>query len=161
QVRRGGLSGERLRWRARAQLDQGYLARGHEPRRHREPGSAGAVRGGRRGRGHRWSRPRPRHLSDGCGDRTRGLREPQRDGSRRARGSIARRARGGCGPVTVPFYVSPEQVMKDRADYARKNLARGRDLVAFETADGVVIITENQYPTLHKISEVYDRIAFG
>jgi proteasome alpha subunit len=63
--------------------------------------------------------------------------------------------------VSAPFYVSPEQVMKDRADYARKNLARGRDLVAFSTTDGVVIVTENQYPTLHKISEVYDRIAFG
>ncbi|HZP27944.1 MAG TPA: proteasome subunit alpha [Acidimicrobiia bacterium] len=61
----------------------------------------------------------------------------------------------------MPFYVSPEQVMKDRADYARKGIARGRSLVAFSTADGIVIVAENPSRTLYKISEIYDRIAFA
>jgi proteasome alpha subunit len=61
----------------------------------------------------------------------------------------------------MPFYVPPEQLMKDRADYARKNIARGRDLIACSAAEGIVIVTENQFRTLYKISEVYDRIAFG
>ena len=63
--------------------------------------------------------------------------------------------------MTTPFYVSPEQVMKDRADYARKGIARGRSLVALEYADGIVIVAENPSRTLFKISEVYDRIAFA
>jgi proteasome alpha subunit len=63
--------------------------------------------------------------------------------------------------MTMPFYVSPEQVMKDRADYARKGIARGRSLVALESADGIVIVAENPSRTLFKISEIYDRIAFA
>jgi len=63
--------------------------------------------------------------------------------------------------VTTPFYVSPEQVMKDRADYARKGIARGRSLVALEYDDGIVIVAENPSNTLHKVSEIYDRIAFA
>jgi proteasome alpha subunit len=63
--------------------------------------------------------------------------------------------------MTMPFYVSPEQVMKDRADYARKGIARGRSLVALECAAGVVIVAENPSRTLTKISEIYDRIAFA
>jgi proteasome alpha subunit len=63
--------------------------------------------------------------------------------------------------VSMPFYVSPEQVMKDRADYARKGIARGRSLVAFSTTDGIVIVAENPSRTLYKISEIYDRIAFA
>jgi proteasome alpha subunit len=61
----------------------------------------------------------------------------------------------------MPFYVSPEQVMKDRADYARKGIARGRSLVALECAAGVVIVADNASRTLSKISEIYDRIAFA
>jgi proteasome alpha subunit len=61
----------------------------------------------------------------------------------------------------MPFYVSPEQVMKDRADYARKGIARGRSLVAMSTVDGIVIVAENPSRTLYKISEIYDRIAFA
>jgi proteasome alpha subunit len=61
----------------------------------------------------------------------------------------------------MPFYVSPEQVMKDRADYARKGIARGRSLVALSTVDGIVIVAENPSRTLYKISEIYDRIAFA
>jgi len=63
--------------------------------------------------------------------------------------------------VSMPFYVSPEQVMKDRADYARKGIARGRSLLAFSTTDGIVIVAENPSRTLYKISEIYDRIAFA
>ncbi|MGH9022226.1 MAG: proteasome subunit alpha [Acidimicrobiia bacterium] len=61
----------------------------------------------------------------------------------------------------MPFYVSPEQVMKDRADYARKGIARGRSLVALEYTDGIAIVAENPSGTLYKISEIYDRIAFA
>jgi proteasome alpha subunit len=63
--------------------------------------------------------------------------------------------------MTMPFYVSPEQVMKDRADYARKGIARGRSLVAATYADGVVLCAENPSSRLRKISEIYDRIAFA
>jgi proteasome alpha subunit len=63
--------------------------------------------------------------------------------------------------MTMPFYVSPEQVMKDRADYARKGIARGRSLIALEATDGIVIVAENPSRTLYKISEIYDRIAFA
>jgi proteasome alpha subunit len=63
--------------------------------------------------------------------------------------------------VTAPFYVSPEQVMKDRADYARKGIARGRSLVAMSATDGIAIVAENPSRTLYKISEIYDRIAFA
>ncbi len=63
--------------------------------------------------------------------------------------------------MSMPFYVAPEQVMKDRADYARKGIARGRSLAALEYADGIVICAENPSNTLRKISEIYDRIAFA
>ena len=63
--------------------------------------------------------------------------------------------------MSMPFYVAPEQVMKDRADYARKGIARGRALVALRYADGIAIVAENTSSTLRKISEIYDRIAFA
>ena len=63
--------------------------------------------------------------------------------------------------MSMPFYVAPEQVMKDRADYARKNIARGRPLVAAVYDDGVLLAAENPSRNLHKISEIYDRIAFA
>jgi proteasome alpha subunit len=63
--------------------------------------------------------------------------------------------------VSTPFYVAPEQVMKDRADYARKGIARGRALVAIRFVDGIAIVGENPSETLRKISEIYDRIAFA
>jgi proteasome alpha subunit len=61
----------------------------------------------------------------------------------------------------MPFYVSPEQLMKDRADFARKGIARGRGLVVVRYADGLLFCTENTSPSLHKISELYDRLAFA
>lgn len=63
--------------------------------------------------------------------------------------------------MTMPFYVAPEQVMKDRAEYAQKGIARGRSLVATNYGDGVLIVAENPSRSLHKISEIYDRIAFA
>ncbi len=61
----------------------------------------------------------------------------------------------------MPFYVAPEQVMKDRADYARKGIARGRSLVALVYEGGILLCAENPSATLRKISEIYDRIAFA
>ncbi len=63
--------------------------------------------------------------------------------------------------MNMPFYVAPEQVMKDRADYARKGIARGRSLVAFRYDDGIAIVAENKYNTLNKVSEIYDRNAYA
>jgi proteasome alpha subunit len=63
--------------------------------------------------------------------------------------------------MSMPFYVAPEQVMKDRADYARKGIARGRAAVALRYADGIALVAENPSNTLRKISEIYDRIAFA
>src|SRR4051812_6135471 len=63
--------------------------------------------------------------------------------------------------MSMPFYVSPEQFMKDRADYARKGIARGRSLVALECEPGVLIVADNPSRSLNKISEIYDRIAFA
>ena len=61
----------------------------------------------------------------------------------------------------MPFYVSPEQVMKDKSDYARKGIARGRSVLVMTYADGVLFVGENPSKALHKISEIYDRIAFA
>ena len=63
--------------------------------------------------------------------------------------------------MSMPFYVAPEQVMKDRADYARKGIARGRSLCAIVCDEGILICAENPSNTLHKVSEIYDRIAFA
>lgn len=63
--------------------------------------------------------------------------------------------------MSMPFYVPPEQLVKDRAEFARKGIARGRSLVAMVYQDGVLIVAENTSRTLHKISEIYDRIAFA
>lgn len=63
--------------------------------------------------------------------------------------------------MTLPFYVPPEQLVKDRAEYARKGIARGRSIAALEVEEGVVILAENPSRTLTKISEIYDRIAFA
>jgi proteasome alpha subunit len=58
-------------------------------------------------------------------------------------------------------YVSPEQIMKDRADYARKGIARGRSVIVVQYAGGILFAAESPSPSLHKISEIYDRIAFA
>ncbi|WP_246222510.1 proteasome subunit alpha [Phytoactinopolyspora limicola] len=58
-------------------------------------------------------------------------------------------------------YVSPEQIMKDRADYARKGIARSRSVIVMQYSGGILFVAENPSPSLHKISEIYDRIAFA
>lgn len=63
--------------------------------------------------------------------------------------------------MSVPFYVSPEQIIKDKADYARKGIARGRSVIVMQYDDGIVFIAENPSRALHKISEIYDRIGFA
>jgi proteasome alpha subunit len=63
--------------------------------------------------------------------------------------------------MTMPFYVAPEQVMKDRAEYAQKGIARGRSLIACVYDEGILIVAENPSRSLHKVSEIYDRIAFA
>jgi proteasome alpha subunit len=63
--------------------------------------------------------------------------------------------------VSMPFYVSPEQIIKDKADYARKGIARGRSVVVVQYADGIAFVAENPSRALHKVSEIYDRIAFA
>jgi proteasome alpha subunit len=63
--------------------------------------------------------------------------------------------------MSLPFYVAPEQFMKDKADYARKGIARGRALIGVTCAEGVLIVAENPSKNLHKVSEIYDRIAFA
>jgi proteasome alpha subunit len=64
--------------------------------------------------------------------------------------------------VTMPFgYVSPEQSMKDRADYARKGIARGGSVIVLSFDEGVLLVAENRSRALHKVSEIYDRIAFA
>ncbi|GAA4659188.1 proteasome subunit alpha [Arthrobacter cryoconiti] len=63
--------------------------------------------------------------------------------------------------MSAQFYVSPEQMMKDRADFARKGIARGKSVVVMSYADGIALVAENVSPTLHKIGEIYDRIGFA
>lgn len=63
--------------------------------------------------------------------------------------------------MSVPFYVSPEQIIKDKADYARKGIARGRSVAVLQYRDGIVFVAENPSRALHKVSEIYDRIAFA
>ncbi len=61
----------------------------------------------------------------------------------------------------MPFYVPPEQLIKDRAEFARKGIARGRSIVIMEYRDGVVLMGENPSGALHKLGEIYDRVAFA
>jgi proteasome alpha subunit len=63
--------------------------------------------------------------------------------------------------MPLPYYVSPEQMMKDKAEYARKGISRGRSIVTLEFGDGILLVAENPSTLLHKISEIYDRIAFA
>lgn len=63
--------------------------------------------------------------------------------------------------MPLPYYVSPEQMMQDKAEYARKGIAKGKSIIALEYRGGVLILAENPSAALNKISEVYDRIAFA
>jgi len=61
----------------------------------------------------------------------------------------------------MPFYVSPEQVMKDKADYARKRIAQIRSGVVIDCEAGILFVAPNPSRALRKFSEMYDRIAFA
>ncbi len=63
--------------------------------------------------------------------------------------------------MTMPFYASAEQIMRDRSEYARKGIARGRGVVVLTYTDGVLFVAENASSALHKVSEIYDRIGFA
>ncbi|MFO0773107.1 MAG: proteasome subunit alpha [Nitrospiraceae bacterium] len=63
--------------------------------------------------------------------------------------------------MPMPYYVSPEQMMQDKAEYAKKGIAKGRSIVAMEYADGILLAADNPSASLHKISEIYDTIAFA
>jgi proteasome alpha subunit len=63
--------------------------------------------------------------------------------------------------MTIPFYVAPEQLVRDKAEFAKKGIARGRSIVAIDYDQGLLLLAENPSTALHKISEVYDRIAFA
>jgi len=63
--------------------------------------------------------------------------------------------------MPMPYYVSPEQMMQDKAEYARKGIAKGRSIIAMEYTDGVLLTADNPSASLHKISEIYDNIAFA
>jgi proteasome alpha subunit len=63
--------------------------------------------------------------------------------------------------MALPYYVSPEQMMADKAEYAKKGIAKGRSIVAMEFTEGVLLVADNPSASLHKISEMYDRIAFS
>lgn len=62
--------------------------------------------------------------------------------------------------MSMPFYVSPEQVMADKAEFARKGIARGKSIVALEHQGGILMMAENS-TALSKVGEIYDRIAFA
>src|SRR5574340_80974 len=63
--------------------------------------------------------------------------------------------------MPLPYYVSPEQMMQDKAEYAKKGIAKGRSIIALEYVDGILLAADNTSASLHKVSEVYDRIAFA
>src|SRR5690606_41671139 len=63
--------------------------------------------------------------------------------------------------MTMPFYVSPEQQMRDRADYARQGIAQAGSVIVLQYDDGILFAAENRSPALHKVSEIYDRIGFA
>lgn len=63
--------------------------------------------------------------------------------------------------MSMPFYVPPEQIMREKAEYARKGISRGRSVVAMSYADGVLFVAENPSAHLRKTSEIYDRLGFA
>ena len=63
--------------------------------------------------------------------------------------------------MAYPYYVSPEQMMQDKAEYAKKGIAKGRSILVMEYSDGILLVADNPSVSLNKISEVYDTIAFA
>ncbi|MDT7578898.1 MAG: proteasome alpha subunit [Pseudonocardiales bacterium] len=63
--------------------------------------------------------------------------------------------------MTMPFYSSVDQLLRDRSELARKGIARGRSVVVSTFVGGVLFVAENHSPSLRKVSEIYDRIGFA
>ncbi len=63
--------------------------------------------------------------------------------------------------MTLPYYASAEQIMRDRSELARKGIARGRSVVVLTYDSGVLFVAENPSTALHKVSELYDRVGFA
>src|SRR3990172_12096698 len=63
--------------------------------------------------------------------------------------------------MVIPYYVAPEQMAQDKAEYARKGIAKAKPVVALRFDGGVLLVAENPSASLNKISEIYDRIAFA
>jgi proteasome alpha subunit len=63
--------------------------------------------------------------------------------------------------MALPFYVPPQQMMQDKAEYAKAGVAKGRSTIAMEYRDGIMLVADNPSLTIYKIAEVYDRIAFA
>src|SRR5260370_41867097 len=136
---------------------------GSEGRRGAGGRQRGPERRGRRGPGHRRAGPAARHpavgedhheirLRGGPGGRDPAL---LRSDSHRSQPALRSEAL-----MPLPYYVSPEQMMKDKAEYARKGISRGKAIVTIEYRDGALLGAENPSTLLHKISEIYDRIPF-
>ena len=62
--------------------------------------------------------------------------------------------------MAMQFYASPEQIMRDRSEHARKGISRGRSAVVLTYEGGVLFVAEN-LTSLRKVSEIYDRIGFA
>ena len=137
----------------------------------------GALRRRRRRLRDRWARPGPRHLPDrgGASEPTAPRRSPKQRIAALAREVIESRSRedtfgpdrGPSDPmrggrlVSFPYFISPEQAMRERSELARKGIARGRSVVALAYARGVLFVAENPSRSLQKVSELYDRVGFA
>jgi proteasome alpha subunit len=76
-------------------------------------------------------------------------------------GATSTKEEGDVPAVAMQFYASPEQIMRDRSEYARRGISRGRSVVALTYEGGVLFVAENPSTALHKVSEIYDRIGFA
>ena len=88
-------------------------------------------------------------------------RTPAADRPRPVPPSTVTSTEGEAAAVAMQFYASPEQIMRDRSEYARKGIARGRSAVVLTYDGGVLFVAENLSSALHKVSEIYDRIGFA
>ena len=88
---------------------------------------------------------------------SKAVRAPTLSGQMRANIHLTR----GVTLVSFPYFISPEQAMRERSELARKGIARGRSVVALVYADGVLFVAENPSRSLQKVSELYDRVGFA
>src|SRR5258708_4803415 len=98
------------------------------------------------------ARPIRRHYTPPCRSAVQSALTPTRRHTHRTRRPHT---------VAMQFYASPEQIMRDRSEFARKMIARGRNVVVMSYSGGVLFVTENPSKALHKVSEIYDRIGFA